>query len=130
MKKILVVDDEEHLCELMKKCLEESGNFSVTTTSSPIEALKICKSQKPDLIILDVVMPEMEGPEVVRTLKKDPSTNNIKIIVTSGGGEMVFDHTQDVLGTNVHVHNCDRCDDWIDLDRQYPYSIEVEGVEK
>jgi len=95
LKKILAVDDEIDLLDLMKKYLEDTGNYIVNTTSIPEDVERLCLQDKPDLIILDIVMPQMSGTEVIRILKDNPSTRNIRIIVTSGGGEMVYVKEED-----------------------------------
>jgi PAS domain S-box-containing protein len=79
-KKILVIDDEKDLCDTAKGILE-AKNYSVDTALSGQEGLdKIAKS-KPDLIILDLMMPEMDGFAVAEKLKKNPETSQIPIIV-------------------------------------------------
>jgi CheY-like chemotaxis protein len=77
-KKILVVDDEESLIELVKAVLEED-NFEVTTAMDGKEALDKLKEVKPDLILLDMMMPGMSGREVCEKIRSDPKTKNIKI---------------------------------------------------
>ncbi|MFA5087841.1 MAG: response regulator [Candidatus Omnitrophota bacterium] len=89
-KKILVVDDEADLCALIKRFLEATGRYSVITTTLPEEAEGICKKEKPDLVLLDIVMPQMKGTELIKILRTDPQTSRIKIVVTSGGGEMTY----------------------------------------
>ncbi len=90
MKKILVVDDETEILELIKKSLERTGEFLVTTTSDPKAVHDLCRTFSPDLVVLDLVMPEMEGTQVVRALKDDLKTAGIRIIITSGLGEIVY----------------------------------------
>jgi len=91
MKKILVVDDEQDLCSLVKKSLEKTGKYIVVTTSLPEEVLGLCAREKPDLILLDIVMPNMDGNEILASLKKQkPQASKPLIVVTSGLGEMVY----------------------------------------
>lgn len=90
MKKILVVDDEEDLCFYVKRTLERTGEFNVITSSHPEQTLHLCQSEKPDLILLDVVMPNLNGTEVIKSLQENPETKKILIVVTSGLGEMVY----------------------------------------
>jgi twitching motility two-component system response regulator PilH len=80
MASVLVVDDVP--CELMlvKSILEGAGH-SVATASSGAEALRLVSKNPPNIIILDVVMPEMSGFDVCRTIKKDPKTSSIPIIL-------------------------------------------------
>jgi PleD family two-component response regulator len=95
MKKILVVDDEEDLCFYVKRALERTGQYQVHTTSHPEEVFVYCQNEKPNLILLDVVMPNLKGTEIVKVLKDNPETRQILIIVTSGLGEMVYSKNKD-----------------------------------
>ena len=89
-KKIVMIDDEVDLCLLIKDNLEETGEFEVITTTNPEETERLCLSQKPDLILLDIVMPKIQGTEIVKALKHRAETRTIPIIVISGLGEIVY----------------------------------------
>ncbi|MBA4373749.1 MAG: response regulator [Thermodesulfovibrio sp.] len=78
-KKILLVDDEKNFCTLLKMNLEKRGPFEVLTTSNPQEVLKLAKANKPDLILLDILMPEMDGMTLAAALKGDEDTKQIMI---------------------------------------------------
>lgn len=78
-KKILIVDDEKDALFIIKKELEARG-YSVITADNGNDALKLAKSKYPDLIILDIWMPEMDGAEVAARLKEDIQTKNIPVI--------------------------------------------------
>jgi len=80
MPKILVVDDEEHIVMILKDSLEFSG-FQVVTAPDGSEALLAVEREKPELIVLDVGMPKLDGWEVCRRLKTDPKTQNIPVII-------------------------------------------------
>ena len=72
-KKVLVVDDEPDTLELVKLVLESAG-FKTLLATSGKEALKLAEASKPDLVLLDIMMPDMDGWEVFRKLKeKDPA---------------------------------------------------------
>ena len=88
--KILVVDDENDLCTLIKENLEEVAQFEVVTTSDPLIVEDLCEKEMPDLLLIDVVMPSRSGSEVIASLKKDPRTSSLPIVVMSGLGEMVY----------------------------------------
>ena len=75
----MVVDDEENLLELVKAILE-SEDFEVTTASTGQECLSKIKKSKPDLILMDMMMPGMSGRETTEKIRKDPSTKDTKII--------------------------------------------------
>ena len=87
-KRILVVDDDENILNLEKTILEQKG-FSVTTAGGGNEALKILADQGFDLILLDVMMPEVDGFTVCRKIKDDPRLKEIPVIflTAKGGGE-------------------------------------------
>ncbi len=78
-KKILVVDDDEQLVEMMKIRLE-ANNYEVITACDGNEGLQQAKENKPDLIILDIVMPRMDGNVMATALKEDAETAEIPII--------------------------------------------------
>ena len=82
-KKILVVDDEEELLDLIAKSLANEG-YEVTTVTTAEDAMEKAKMLFPDLILIDIILPDMEGPEAVRALSEDPLTGNIPVIFLSG----------------------------------------------
>jgi len=77
-KKIMIVDDEESLVELVKALMEQE-NYEVIPAMSGKECLEKLKTVKPDLILLDMMMPGMSGREVCETIRKDPETKDLKI---------------------------------------------------
>ena len=81
MRKVLVVDDEPNFQTFIKIILKD--NFDVICCCSGEEALKVLKSEKPDVIALDVMMPGLDGFSVMRELKKDECTKNIPVIFLS-----------------------------------------------
>jgi CheY-like chemotaxis protein len=80
--RILVVDDEPDNCELLELLLAWEG-FAVVTACGGAEALALVAQQPPDLILLDVMMPGMTGFEVVATLKGQPGTKHIPVIMVT-----------------------------------------------
>lgn len=88
--KLVMIDDEADLCTLVKKNLEDTGEFDVVTSSNPLDAEKVIRREKPDLVMLDMVMPQRRGDDVLVGIKKDAALKNIPIILVSGRGEMVF----------------------------------------
>lgn len=95
MKKILLVDDEEDILEFLKYNLEQE-NFEVLVSSNGNDALKNV-SQNPDLIVLDIMMPEMDGFELYEKIKGDIKFQNIPIIfLTAKAGE-----TDEIKGLNL-----------------------------
>lgn len=81
--KILIVDDEEDILTLLGKKLTEC-HFQVITSNRGREAVLKAKAQKPDLILMDIVLPDIGGPEAVKEIKRDPSTRHIPVIFLSG----------------------------------------------
>jgi two-component system alkaline phosphatase synthesis response regulator PhoP len=79
-KKILAVDDERHIVRLVQVNLERQG-YEVVTAFDGKEALEKVESESPDLIVLDVMMPYMDGFEVLQNLKKNQSTRDIPVIM-------------------------------------------------
>ncbi|UZE09811.1 EAL domain-containing protein [Pseudomonas sp. B21-053] len=83
---LLIVDDEPHVCKLLQILLQNQG-YQTLTAGSGEEALLMVAQQPPDLILLDIMMPGMDGFEVARQLKTDKATSNIPIIMLSALGE-------------------------------------------
>ena len=79
-KKILAVDDERHIVRLVQINLQKEG-YEVVTAGNGREALEKVQSEKPDLIVMDVMMPEMDGFEALEKLKANPQTAQIPIIM-------------------------------------------------
>ena len=83
---ILVVDDNRENLELLEAYLEDLNCRTIPATDGP-EALEIVKNDKPDLILLDIMMPKMSGFEVCRKVKGDPTTADIPIIMVTALNE-------------------------------------------
>ncbi|MFH1791222.1 MAG: response regulator [Candidatus Omnitrophota bacterium] len=79
-KKILVVEDEEALAELVKARLEAKG-YAVSNAFDGMEALDKARKEKPDLIILDLMIPKLDGYQVCRMLKFDKVLNRVPVIM-------------------------------------------------
>jgi len=82
-KRLLIVDDEKEVLELLNKKLTSAG-YQIIETQLGQEAVELAKAQKPDLILLDIVMPDIDGGDVVNRLRDDPTTQKIPIIFLSG----------------------------------------------
>jgi formate hydrogenlyase transcriptional activator len=81
--KILVADDNKLLLSMTRDVLEEAG-FEVITVESGLEVFKQVLAQKPQMILLDIMMPGIDGIEVCSKLKKSPVTKDIVIVIHSG----------------------------------------------
>lgn len=78
--KILVCDDERHIVRLIQVNLERQG-YTVVTAYDGKEGLEKIKAEKPDLVVLDVMMPYMDGFEVLKTLRREPQFENLPVIM-------------------------------------------------
>jgi CheY-like chemotaxis protein len=77
--KVLVIDDEPDVVFLMETRLEAKG-YQVISANNGKDGISLAHSEKPDLILLDIMMPDMDGFQVLETLKADPSTRPIPVI--------------------------------------------------
>ncbi|GAI55832.1 unnamed protein product [marine sediment metagenome] len=83
MSKILVVEDEHDIVEVIQMGLEKEG-YEVDTAYDGVEALEKIKLNKPDLIVLDIMLPKLDGYSVNLKLKENPKTESIPVIVITG----------------------------------------------
>lgn len=93
-KKILVVDDEQEVLNIISDFLKPAS-YEVISATKGREAVNLAKQLKPDLIILDILMPDMDGGEVAAVLSDDPATVNIPIIFLTG----ILTKEEELLGT-------------------------------
>lgn len=94
--KILVIEDEEHIVELLKFNLENNG-YDVVSARDGLEGLDMIRAEKPDLVLLDLMLPKVDGIEVCKVVKLDKEISEIPIIMlTAKGGE-----TDKVLGLEI-----------------------------
>ncbi len=103
-RKILLVDDDDALVELLTDVLEKDGRFEVRSVKTGFEAGMTFKEYHPDLIVLDVMLPDINGKEVCQLVRKDSSMDEVRIICISG---MVEEDKIDELrlaGANDFVH--------------------------
>jgi excisionase family DNA binding protein len=83
-KRVLVVDDDEAIVEMLVELLERDGRFEVRTATSGYDAGLLTHEFRPDVIILDFKLPDINGNVVCRTVRSNPAFEHIKIIVISG----------------------------------------------
>ena len=79
-KRLLLVDDEDHIREVAQVSLEAVGGHEVVTASSGLDGLAKAAAEHPDAILLDVMMPELDGPSTYERLQADPATRDIPVI--------------------------------------------------
>jgi excisionase family DNA binding protein len=83
-RKILIVDDDEELVELMSDVFDRDGRFEIRTANNGFDAGMLVKEYRPDLIILDVMLPDINGKEVCQRVRGDKSMDDVRIICISG----------------------------------------------
>ena len=98
---ILAVDDEVHILELISFNLKAAG-YHVVTALTGEEALKRCEVERPSLVLLDIMLPGIDGLEVCRRLKGDRMTSNIPIIMLTARG----DEVDKILGLELGADDC------------------------
>ncbi len=97
-KRILVVDNEEYIQEVAKICLETVANWEVLTAGSGTEGINKAQSYQPDAILLDVMMPDMDGITTFEKLKANTKTSNIPVILLTAKIQASDRHRYSELG--------------------------------
>jgi DNA-binding response OmpR family regulator len=97
-KRILVVDDEPAITRMVKLNLERTGDYEVRTENQGSMTVSAAKEFKPDLIFLDIMMPDMDGDEVSALLKEDEELSNIPFIFMTA---IVTKDETEAMGTNI-----------------------------
>ena len=83
-RKVLLVDDDLDLVELMTRVIEEDGRFEVRIASNGFDAGMMVKEYRPDIIVLDVMLPDINGKEVCHRVRADPALEDVRILCISG----------------------------------------------
>jgi len=83
-RKVLLVDDDTELVELMTKFLEEDGRFEVKIATTGFDAGMLVKEYRPDIIVLDVMLPDINGKEVCQRVRADNTMEDVRILCISG----------------------------------------------
>ncbi|MEA5535902.1 response regulator [Crocosphaera sp. XPORK-15E] len=86
MRAVLLVEDSPVQQEMISSILKKNG-WNVVVVGNGVEALESIKQSSPDLVVLDIVMPKMNGYEVCRRIKSDPKTENVPVVMCSSKGE-------------------------------------------
>ncbi|MGA2322815.1 MAG: response regulator [Sedimentisphaerales bacterium] len=100
-KKILIVDDEEKFTKYVKLNLESTGKYEVRVENKGSHGLEAAKAFKPDLILLDVMMPDMDGSEVAAQLKEEESCKNIPVVFLTA---IITEQEIDEKGSDIGGH--------------------------
>jgi excisionase family DNA binding protein len=126
-RKVLLVDDDTELVEIMTKFLEEDGRFEVKIATTGFDAGMLVKEYRPDIIVLDVMLPDINGKEVCQRVRSDNTLDQVKIICISGMVEL--DKVADLraAGADDFMQKpftvdklLDRCCDLLELERAVP----------
>lgn len=99
---ILVVDDDPEIVSMLSTRLSARG-YKVSTASDGKAAIERAKRERPELVLLDVMMPGKSGWEVVRALKQDPVTQSIKVVMVTAIGENVNAMTSPLYGADAYI---------------------------
>lgn len=98
MKRILVVDDELTILDVLREILEGEG-YSVQLARDGVEGLRKIEAEPPDLVLLDLMMPILDGRAVLERLEQQPQTQRLPVVLMSAGrvGERVLERARDFL---------------------------------
>ena len=84
MKKILIVEDEETILELLSEIFSDLGDYRILYARDGEEALRLVRGNNPDIILLDIHIPRINGYEVCKSVKSDPAMSRTKVLMLSG----------------------------------------------
>jgi DNA-binding response OmpR family regulator len=101
-KRILIADDEPHMLRVTELSLKKGG-FEVILARDGRQAVELTTAQKPDLVVLDVVMPEMDGFEALRALKGNPETAGIPVIILTSRGQRIAQSEAESSGATLYL---------------------------
>jgi DNA-binding response OmpR family regulator len=101
-KKILVVDDDPEILGMLDIRLGKRG-YHVISAADGEQALEQARKEKPSLVVLDVMMPRMNGWEVARALRQDPATHDIKIVMLTAIGAQMNEMTSPLYGVDAYL---------------------------
>jgi excisionase family DNA binding protein len=103
-RKVLLVDDDAELVDVMNKFLEEDGRFEVRIASNGFDAGMMVKEYRPDIIVLDVMLPDINGKEVCHRVRADSTLEDVRILCISGMIEEDKIHELRLAGADKFLH--------------------------
>ena len=121
---ILVADDDIEILALVTRHLRRM-EATILEASDGEEALKVARREKPDLVVLDVMMPGMSGWEVCRAIREDASLSGTGVIMLTGIGERLNEMTSPLYGADDHL---DKPFDFDELDKRVAGVLEKKGA--
>lgn len=123
-RKLLIVDDDESLVELMVDVFDRDGRFEIKTANNGFDAGMLVHEFRPDLVVLDVMLPDINGKEVCTRVRKDATMESVRIICISGMieqdkvAEIIAAGANDFMQKPFNVDALlDRCCDMLEMDR-------------
>lgn len=123
-RKVLIVDDDEELVELLSDVFEKDGRFDIRTANNGFDAGMLVREFRPDLVVLDVMLPDINGKEVCQRIRSDDTLESVKIICISGMVEQDKVAELRLSGANDFMHKpfnvdrlLDRACDLLEIDR-------------
>ncbi len=102
-KRILVVDNEPSIQEVAKICLESFSDWQILTAGSGKECLSVAAAEQPDAILLDVMMPDMDGPTTFEKLRANPATESIPVILLTAKVQATDRHRYTKMGLTAAI---------------------------
>ena len=97
-RRVLVIDDDEVVCKVVRFCFEDVAGWEVSTASSGQEGLESLRSEKPDAIVLDMMMPKMDGITFLRALNESPTVYPIPIVLLTSRVDLTDPDTFPMMG--------------------------------
>jgi excisionase family DNA binding protein len=126
-RKLLIVDDDQELVELMVDCFARDGRFEIRTANNGFDAGMLVKEFRPDLVVLDIMLPDINGKEVCQRVRSDNTLDQVKIVCISGmvEADKVADlraaGADDFMQKPFAVDKLlDRCCDLLEMERAVP----------
>jgi DNA-binding response OmpR family regulator len=101
-KRILVVDDSPQIVDMLTSRLTKRG-YTIVSAQDGEQALERVREERPDLVILDVMMPKKNGWEVARAIRKDETLKDTRILVLTAIGEQINEMTSPLYGADAHL---------------------------
>jgi DNA-binding response OmpR family regulator len=111
---VLVADDDPQILSMVAMRLGSRG-YKVIEARDGAEAMKLCRAERPDLVVLDVMMPQMNGWEVARALRQDPVLKEVGIVMLTAIGEHINELTSPLYGADEYI---DKPFDFTDLEKK------------
>ena len=103
IKKILVVEDEKDILELLLSVFDDSGDYRILSATDGEEALRLARVDNPDIILLDIQLPKVNGYEVCKSVKSDPTMSHAKVLMISGMAQNSDWHKAQEVGADGYI---------------------------